>query len=193
MKFSTVLLIKPSCQLKTQNMIALYVIIGIILLVLLLGLIISNDMNYEKSITINTTIDVVWKNVNSLDALDKWSPWNDKDPNMKKILTGTDGTVGACQSWVSSAKGVGEGSQTITKLDGPNLLETKLVFLKPFKSTADAYVKLSKEGNSTIAIWGFKSKMPYPMNIMKLFMNFKKEMDKEFGSGLNKLKKLCEE
>lgn len=173
-------------------MIVLYILLGLILLVLLIGLFIPKDMNYEKMISINASIDAVWANVSSLASMDKWSPWNEKDPNMQKTNTGTDGTVGASQAWVSKVKGVGEGSQTITKLESPNLLETKLIFLKPFKSEADAYVKLSSEGNKTKATWGFKSKMPYPMNIMKLFMNFEKEMDKEFGSGLNKLKNLSE-
>jgi hypothetical protein len=87
---------------------------------------------------------------------------------------------------------VGEGSQTIVALDEPNKISTKLEFIKPFKSQADAYVKLQEEGSETRATWGFKSQMAYPMNIMKLFMNFEKSMDKDFGSGLTKLKDICE-
>lgn len=89
-------------------------------------------------------------------------------------------------------KNVGEGSQTIVNLEEPNKMETRLEFIKPFKSTADAYVYLTKTGEGTSATWGFKSRMPYPMNLMKLFMNFEKEMDKEFGEGLRKLKEISE-
>ena len=149
-------------------------------------------MNYEKSISIEAPVDSVWENISSLAAMDKWSPWNDKDPNMKKTLTGVDGEVGAKQSWVSDVKDVGEGSQTISKIDKPNLFETKLEFLKPFKSFADGYVKLSEANGTTETTWGFKSTMPYPMNLMKLFMNFEKSMDIEFGNGLRKLKEICE-
>ena len=66
------------------------------------------------------------------------------------------------------------------------------MFIKPFKSIADTYVSLDEEGSNIKATWGFKSTMPYPMNIMKLFMNFEKSMDKDFGSGLSKLKEICE-
>lgn len=173
-------------------MLVLYIILGIIALVLIVALFISKDLNYEKSISINSSADNVWENVNSLGAMEKWSPWGEKDPNMKRTLTGTDGEVGAKQSWVSDVKDVGEGSQTIVGLDRPNLLETKLEFLKPFKSTADAYVKLDENGNETTVTWGFKSQMPYPMNLMKIFMNFEKSMDADFGKGLSKLKQLCE-
>lgn len=173
-------------------MIILYVILGIILLVLIAGLIISKDANYEKSIVIAADREKVWQFVYKLSEMDKWSPWSTKDPNMKSTLTGIDGTVGAKQSWESKMKNVGEGSQTISKLVKPSLVETKLEFIKPFKSKADAYINLSQEGNNTRVTWGFKSKMPYPMNLMKLFMNFEKAMDKDFGQGLNKLKELCE-
>lgn len=173
-------------------MIVIYIILAIVAVVLITALFVSKDMNYEKSIVINSRIEKVWNNVSSLGAMDKWSPWRDKDPNMKQTLTGTDGTVGATQAWESNVKNVGAGSQTIINLVEPTLLETKLNFLKPFKSTADAYVKLSDQGGNTKATWGFKSKMPYPMNLMKLFMNFEKQMDKEFGAGLGRLKDISE-
>ena len=173
-------------------MIILYVILGIILLLLIAGLFVSRDANYEKSITIAADSEKVWQYIYKLSAMDRWSPWSSKDPDIKMTLTGTDGNVGAKQSWVSKVKNVGEGSQTIDKIVKPKLVETKLEFIKPFKSKADAYVKLSQEGNYTIVTWGFKSKMPYPMNLMKLFMNFEKSMDTDFGQGLGKLKELCE-
>ncbi len=173
-------------------MTIVYIIIGLILLLLLLAGFVSRELNYEKSILIKSPIKKVWKYTNSLTALDKWSPWNDKDQNMKKTLIGIDGTVGAEQFWVSNVKNVGEGSQKISNIVEPTLFETKLNFIKPFKSFADGYVKLLDRGEETEAAWGFKSKMPYPMNLVKLFMNFEKSMDAEFSKGLNKLKELCE-
>ena len=173
-------------------MIVLYIFLAIIAIVLIIPLFISREMNYEKSILINAPIDQVWKNVSTLTAMDAWSPWDAKDPNMKKTLTGKDGEPGARQSWVSASKEVGEGSQTIINVDKPNELKTKLEFIKPFKSKADGYVRLKEEGGSIKTTWGFESSMSYPMNIMKLFMNFEKSMDKDFGAGLSKLKKICE-
>jgi hypothetical protein len=173
-------------------MLVLYIILGIIASVLIIALFVSKELNYEKTVSINSSAENIWENVSSLGAMEKWSPWSERDPNMKRTLTGTDGEVGAKQSWVSDVKNVGEGSQTIMNLNKPNLLETKLEFIKPFKSTADAYVKLDGTGEETNVTWGFKSQMPYPMNVMKLFMNFEKNMDKDFGKGLTKLKNLCE-
>lgn len=173
-------------------MTIIYIILVIVAVLLIIPLFISKDMNYAKSISINSPIDKVWENVCSLEAMDQWSPWNAKDPEMDRSLTGVDGEVGAKQSWVSKKKDVGEGSQTIVAVDKPNQLSTKLEFIKPFKSEADAFVKLKESGNETTATWGFESQMAYPMNIMKLFMNFEKNMDKDFGAGMQKLKDICE-
>lgn len=167
-------------------------ILVIIAIPLIAALFISKDVNYEKSISINAPIEVVWENVNSLEDLDKWSPWNDYDPTMKKEMSGVDGEVGASQKWDSDVPEVGKGSQTITKIEAPYLLETDLIFYTPYESEAKGYIKLVEESGATIVTWGFSSEMPYPFNIMKLFMNMEEMMEKDWNNGLMKLKNLCE-
>lgn len=167
-------------------------ILAIIAILLIVALFVPNDFNYEKSITINKPIEQVWENTNSLTDLDKWSPWMEYDPNMKKELTGIDGTVGAKSSWESENEHVGKGSQTITKIEAPTLFATELKFYKPYESEAQGFVKLKSEGNKTIVTWGFESDIPYPFNLMKLTMNMEEAMGKDFNFGLSKLKKLCE-
>ncbi len=160
---------------------------------MIIALFVPKDVVYEKSITINAPIDVVWDNVNSLGDMDAWSPWNDKDPNMKKTSSGVDGTVGAMQSWESDVDGVGTGSQTISKLDPPLYIETELKFYDPYESEAVGYVKLEeKSENKIIATWGFKSEMPYPFNIMSLFMNMDDMMGDDWNKGLSRLKYISE-
>jgi len=46
-------------------------------------------------ILIDAGNEKVWKNTNSLAAMDRWSPWNARDPNMETTLTGVDGQSGA--------------------------------------------------------------------------------------------------
>lgn len=177
--------------MKTLKKIGLVFLI-IIAILLIAALFISKEVNYEKSISINAPIEVVWENVNSLADLDQWSPWNDYDPNMKKEMTGIDGTVGASQSWESNVEEVGKGSQTIAKIEEPFLFETTLKFYTPYESEAKAYIKLVEENGRTNVTWGFGSEMPYPFNLMKLFMNTEEMMDKDWNNGLTKLKTLCE-
>jgi len=167
-------------------------ILVIIALVLIVALFVPKDVVYEKSISINSPIETVWENTNSLEDMDKWNPWNDKDPGMKKGSSGLDGTVGAEQTWESDNKDVGKGKQTITKIVAPTLFETELVFYTPYESEAQGYVKLLDEGASTKVTWGFKSEMPYPFNITSLFVDMEDMMGEDWRSGLTKLKTISE-
>jgi hypothetical protein len=171
----------------------LIVLVSIVALIMVVALFVPKEMMYEKSISINAPIDIVWENVNSLADMDAWSPWNEKDPNMKKTNSGVDGTVGAIQSWESDVEGVGTGSQTIAKINPPYYIETELKFYDPYESEAVGYVKLEEIANNEIsATWGFKSEMPYPFNIMSLFMNMDDMMGDDWNKGLTKLKFLSE-
>lgn len=169
------------------------VILVIIAIPLIAALFISKDANYEQSIEINAPIDIVWEQTNSLADLDKWSPWNDYDPDMKKEWFGEDGIIGAMQSWESDAKEVGKGSQTISKIEAPTYFGTDLKFYVPYESEAKGYVKLEQQGDAVIATWGFSSVMPYPMNLMKLVYNMEEMLEADWRKGLMNLKSLSEE
>ncbi len=168
------------------------VLLVLIAIPLIAGLFLPKEMAYEKSIEINASVDRVWEHVNSLEDMDQWSPWGAKDPNMKKEWSGTSGEVGSVQHWDSEVETVGKGSQTIARLQAPNLLETDLKFLTPYESEAKAFVKLAESGANTTATWGFKGEMPYPMNVTLLFMDMEAAMGEDFGYGLGKLKELAE-
>ena len=171
--------------------------IGIVILIvitipLIIALFISKDANYKKSISINAPIEIVWQNVSTFEAQDKWSPWGVYDPTMKKELIGVDGEVGTMQSWDSEHEKVGKGSQTIFRIVPFEIIETDLIFFTPYESEAKGFIKIEKEGNGTKVTWGFSNKMPYPFNLMKLFINLDEIMDEDWNLGLSRLKKLCE-
>ncbi|MGV0945581.1 hypothetical protein ACTS91_14780 [Empedobacter falsenii] len=50
---------------------------------------------------------------------------------------------------------------------------------------------LTKEGNGTKITWSMDCELDYPMNLMKLMMD--SQMEKSYGKGLDKLKKLVED
>ena len=165
-------------------------LLGLIVLICIVAIFVPKTFSYEKSIEVNAPIDRVWVNTSTLAALDKWSPWNDHEPTMKKEWSGVDGTVGAKQSW--EGKIVGSGSQTISKIVKPTLFETNLDFLKPQESHGKGYVKLVDEGGKTKVTWGMSGSMPYPFNILILFMNMEKQMGADWDRGLMRLKEMSE-
>ena len=173
-------------------MIVLYIILGIIVLFLVVAAFVGTGWSFEKNILIQAPRSNVWGHVNSLGAINTWNPWLDRDPGVSQSITGIDGTPGATYSWDSKEKNVGAGRQTIIGVNAPNEMTTRIEFIRPFKGLAEAYVRLEEERGSTRAIWGIESSTPYPMNIIKLFGVMEKNMNRDFGKGLNKLKTMCE-
>lgn len=173
-------------------MTAVYIILGIVLLILILATIAPKTYNVSRSIEINRPKEVVFAHLKSLKKQNDWSPWAKRDPNMQQKFTGTDGEVGAINYW-NGNKQVGEGEQEITKIVEGERVETELRFLKPFKSTSDAYLVTESVGNDrTKVVWGFSGLNKFPMNVMMLFMNMDKAVGKDFEEGLSNLKAILE-
>ena len=170
----------------------LYILGAIVLLIIILAIIAPKSYDVNRSIVINKPLTDVFAYLKLLKNQDNWSPWAEKDPIMKKTFTGTDGEVGFISAWVGN-KEVGEGEQEITSFVENEVVYSQLRFLKPFKSTSDAYLKVSEENGGTKVVWGFSGNNKFPISIMMLFMNMDKSVGKDFEYGLNKLKGILEQ
>src|ERR1700749_1515218 len=62
----------------------------------------------------------------------KWSPWEDKDPDLKRSYSGTERGKGAVYAWEGN-KNVGSGRMEILEAT-PSQVVIKLDFLKPFEA-----------------------------------------------------------
>jgi Polyketide cyclase / dehydrase and lipid transport len=173
-------------------MIVLYIILGIIAALLLAGLVISKDIKATKEIVINKPVDEVFNYIKYLKNQQNYSKWATLDPNIKNEFRGTDGQPGFVNYWIGNKK-VGEGEQEIISIEEGKSLTTDLRFIKPFRSFAKAVMTTNAiDANSTKVTWGFESKMNYPMNVMKLFMNMSEMIGKDFSIGLANLKNVVE-
>jgi effector-binding domain-containing protein len=170
-----------------------YVLIGIaaiVALVLVLGLFAPKDVKVERTILIKAPKRVVLTLARSLKSMHDWSPWTEKDPNMKTEFTGNDGEVGSTLKWEGNSD-VGEGMQTITGISDSRV-DIDLHFMKPMESTAKGYITLDDAADGIKTTWGFTSQTPYPLNAMHLFMDMDDMVGKDFDKGLQKLKKMSE-
>ncbi len=168
-------------------LIALYIVLGIIALILLLGIIAPKKYHVHRSIVIQKDKGTVFDFIKYLKNGEVWSPWEEKDPDMAKQFEGTDGEVGALSSWQGN-KEVGEGEQEITKILPNERIESELRFFKPWKSTSNAYLDVADAEGGTKVTWGFSGKHPFLGSIFMLFMNMDNAGGGDFDKGLAKLK-----
>jgi uncharacterized protein YndB with AHSA1/START domain len=177
---------------------ALKIILGSALflgiIVFLLGLFVAPEGFYVKrTTTINAPASTVFPYVSSLKAMDAWSPWSEKDPNMVNEYEGTDGTVGAVNSWSSDVEEVGVGSQKITKIEPNKSIHTHLSFKKPHESESDATVRLTEVDGKTTVTWGLRGSYGSVERLFMMFVDIEGNIGPEFQKGLDKLKTQVEQ
>ncbi len=168
-------------------MIFLYIIIAILVIIIVLAMIGPKEYAVQRSIVIDKPTPEVFNYLKYLKNQDEWSPWGTRDPNMKKEFSGTDGQPGFVSRWEGN-KDVGSGEQEIVRITENERIDSELRFLKPYKSTSDAFISVSPEGDQTRVTWGFSGHNKFPMTIMGLFMNMDKMVGPDFEEGLRTLK-----
>ncbi|MCC6461901.1 MAG: SRPBCC family protein [Saprospiraceae bacterium] len=171
--------------------ILLFILLGLVALVVLLGLFAKKDYHIERSIEVEAPKDLVYEHYRYFKNGKSWSPWAHLDPNMKESFEGTDGEVGAVHKW-SGNDDVGEGQQTITAMT-PDRIDTEVKFIRPFESTAPRYMLFKGEGKKTQLTWAFDMHIAFPWNGFAMFTDMNAGVGGDYERGLKNLKKVCEE
>lgn len=161
-------------------------------LLLILGLMGSKTYHYERSATIAAPADAVFPYVGTLAGMDKWSPWNDLDPAMKKSIEGTDGATGAVAKWEGN-KDVGKGEQRIDSVMPGKGIRTHLTFLEPWQQESEAGIDLATAGDSTKVTWFLEGENGFMARVMGVFMDMDAMIGKDFEKGLGRLRSMVEE
>lgn len=167
----------------------LYVIIGLVVIYLILCLVGPKDATVTRSINITASTDVVKAKMADLKFFqEQWSPWSERDPQMKVTYLGEMGQPGYGYSWTGNDE-VGTGTLQITGISGDSLLQ-KLTFEGMGDSKTYFVVNGTEAG--TNVTWGIQMDFSFMTRAMMLFMNMDKMMGADFESGLSKLKKAIE-
>ena len=174
-------------------MLFVYILIGILVLIAILHLTAKKQYVVKRDINVQKPADKVFEYLKYLKNQDHWSPWSRKDPDMKKVYEGVDGTVGFVSKWDGN-KEVGSGEQEITGIIPGKRIESQLRFIKPMKSTSDAWLAVStpNPGITNVA-WGFSGKNKFPFTVMTHFMSMDKMVGKDFEAGLKNVKEILED
>ncbi len=171
----------------------LYFLLGLAVIILIAAGVTKKEYSVERSVSINQPKQVVYDYVKYLKNQNNFSVWSKIDPNMKVEYRGTDGTVGFVSAWDSPVRDAGQGEQEITGIKEGERIDYVLRFMKPMKSTDNAFISFASENDSTSMVkWGFYGKMKYPMNLMLLFMDMDAILGKDLQGGLDNLKSILE-
>lgn len=167
------------------------ILIGLVALIAVLLLIAAfskNTYTVIRSISVNRSQSDVMDYVRRIRNQDYYNKWVMADPLMDKQYRGSDGEVGFVYAWDSKNSNVGKGEQEIMEVTA-NRVTCEIRFERPFKAISATYMATEAVGpESTLISWSFHSKMPYPMNLMLLFVNMDKMLGRDIDVSLQNLK-----
>ncbi len=146
-----------------------------------------DSFRVQRSITIKAPAEKIFPQVNDLRAQQSWSPWEAKDPAMKRTYSGEQSGKGAKYEWLGN-KNVGHGRMEVVESTPPTRLLMKLDFIAPFAANNMAEFVLEPKGDSTVVTWAIYGPSPFMSKLMGVFMNMDTMIGKEFDTGLANLK-----
>jgi hypothetical protein len=120
-----------------------------------------------------------------------WSPYEKKDPAMKRTLSGATTGRGAVYEWEGN-KDIGKGRMEITDTSPPSKVIITLDFVKPFEAHNIVEFTLEPNGDSTNVIWSIHGPSPYISKLISVFVNMDRMIGKGFEAGLANLKIVAE-
>ena len=167
-------------------------IVAIVVVVLIAAVLIfaatkPDTFTVIRSTTIKAPPEKIFAKINNFNGWVAWSPWEKKDPGMKRTFGATTSGKGATYAWDGNQE-VGQGSMEITESVPSSKVALKLDFLKPFEAHNQVYFTLEPKGDSTSVTWRMQGPLPYMMKVVHVFMNMDKMVGKDFEAGLANLK-----
>jgi hypothetical protein len=120
----------------------------------------------------------------------RWSPWEDIDPQLRRMYSGPDTGVGAQYAWEGNRK-AGRGTMEITSSD-ERAIGVKVDFEKPFKATNQTTFELNPVDGGTEVVWRMIGKHAGLMGLMSKVIPMDKMIGKDFEKGLDQLKLAAE-
>ncbi|MEO8213108.1 MAG: SRPBCC family protein [Myxococcales bacterium] len=146
----------------------------------------------ERATTIAAPPEVIYAQLVDFKNWPAWSPWEKRDPQMKKSFEGPPSGAGSSYSWQGN-KEVGKGKMTIVTSEPPQHITYRLEFVEPFKSVADTGFTLLREGDSKTAVtWAMDGTNNFISKLFSVVMDMDKMIGGDFAAGLASLKSVSE-
>jgi hypothetical protein len=170
-------------------------IIGVVVVVAIAGILLyaatkPDSFRVQRVVLINAPSDKVFPLINDIKAWTAWSPYEKKDPAMKRTYGAVTAGKGATYAW-DGDKNVGQGSIEMIE-SGPRKIVIKLDFLKPFEAHNMGEFLLEPKGDSTSVTWATYGPSPYMSKVIGTFINIDDMIGRDFEKGLADLKAVAE-
>lgn len=148
-----------------------------------------SDFRVVRSITINTSPSWVFPLVNTPREWQKWSPWENIDPNLKRTYFDPPSGPGAAYSW---SREQGESKMTIKSVEIDRRIDIEIEAPGSMQANTDMLFTFEPEGDATKVTWVMTGQHHFIGKVVDLVFSFEKLYGAYFEQGLAKLKEVAE-
>jgi uncharacterized protein YndB with AHSA1/START domain len=170
-------------------------VIGVaIAVVLVLAANKPDTFSVQRATTVKAPPEEIFLLIDDFRQWESWSPYEHKDPAMKRSYSGAESGKGAIYAWQGN-RNVGSGRMEILDASAPSKIVIKLDFFTPFEGHNIAEFTMLPQGGSsrtTHVTWVMRGPAPLMSKLMQVFMNIDVMIGSDFEIGLANLKRLAE-
>jgi uncharacterized protein YndB with AHSA1/START domain len=145
----------------------------------------------RRATTVKAPPETIFPLINDFHQWGTWSPYETKDPAMKRTYSGTASGKGAVYAWQGN-KNVGSGRMEILDSSVPSKIVIKLDFFAPFEGHNTAEFTMLPQGDGTHVTWVMHGPARFVTRLIQIFMNLDNMIGKDFEAGLANLKTITE-
>ncbi|NOJ46892.1 SRPBCC family protein [Bradyrhizobium archetypum] len=177
-------------------MFEVIVIIAVILAIAVAAVLVlaatkPNTLRVQREVSIKAPAEAIFPLISDFHQWLSWSPYEEKDPAMKRTYGGAERGKGATYAW-DGDKNVGSGRMEIVEAASPSRVVIKLDFFKPFEGHNTAEFTMLPQGDGTHVTWLMHGPANFLSRLIQVFINLDNMIGRDFEAGLAKLKKLTE-
>src|ERR1700730_6448947 len=150
-----------------------------IAVVLILAATKPDTFSVRRAATVKAPPEKIFSLINDFHQWGTWSPWENKDPAMKRSYSGAESGKGAIYAWDGN-NNVGSGRMEILDTSTPTKIVIKLDFYRPFEGHNTAEFTMLPQGDATNVTtnvtWLMHGPTPFMGKIIHVFI----KMDRMF-------------
>jgi carbon monoxide dehydrogenase subunit G len=174
----------------------LLAILGILVVavagVLIYASTLPDDYRIERSAELKAPPEKIFAILNDFQKSREWSPYETKDPGMKRAFSGAASGKGSIYEFDGDSN-VGSGKLEIVESIPPSKVAIRLDMRKPFEGTNNIEYLVQPKGETTRVTWVMYGKSPFFSKVIcALFFNMDKMVGADMEAGLASLKAVVE-
>jgi uncharacterized protein YndB with AHSA1/START domain len=162
-----------------------------IAIVLILAAAKPGTFSVQRATSIKAPPERIFSLINDFHQWKSWSPYENRDPAMKRSYSGAADGKGAVYGWEGN-KNIGSGRMEILDSSTPSKIVIKLDFFTPFEGHNTAEFTMLPRGDATSVTWLMHGPASFMSKMMQVFMNLDHMIGKDFEAGLASLKSITE-